>query len=456
MPLSIVLHSHMPYVEGFGTWPFGEEWLFEAMASCYLPLLDVLDERISLALTPVLLDQLAAPGVEDRFRTFCRELRPASHALDVEAAASPAEAAELERALQDYLRAADQLDALPDGGLARALEDRPGVLGGPATHPILPLCATREGVDLQLRTGLTAGQRYKGVRPLRNAGGLWLPECAYAPWLDEHLVAHGVGHVVVDLTDVTGEDRRPRDTASGLTLVPLDRPALELVWSRGGYPSGAAYRDYHHRSDRDHHPWAVDGSVYDPDRAQEQLTRDAADLARRLAARVDDGPWSVVAWDTELLGHWWYEGPLFLRAALEALDREGVELIRLDEGVERVEHAAPLEPERLGTTSWGDDRDLSTWDRPGPAGRMAWQARRAELDWVAAGGGASPERAARELLALQSSDWAFLETNQLAGPYPRERAAGHHAAFRQALDAASEPPALRHLAPHATAPDLLP
>jgi hypothetical protein len=24
--LAIVLHSHMPYVEGFGTWPFGEEW----------------------------------------------------------------------------------------------------------------------------------------------------------------------------------------------------------------------------------------------------------------------------------------------------------------------------------------------------------------------------------------------------------------------------------------------
>ena len=41
--LAIVLHTHMPYVEGFGTWPFGEEWLWEAMATCYLPLLDVLE-----------------------------------------------------------------------------------------------------------------------------------------------------------------------------------------------------------------------------------------------------------------------------------------------------------------------------------------------------------------------------------------------------------------------------
>ena len=33
--LSIVLHTHMPYVEGFGTWPFGEEWLWEAVATSY-------------------------------------------------------------------------------------------------------------------------------------------------------------------------------------------------------------------------------------------------------------------------------------------------------------------------------------------------------------------------------------------------------------------------------------
>ena len=41
--LAILLHSHMPYVEGFGTWPFGEEWLFEAVATSYIPLLEVLD-----------------------------------------------------------------------------------------------------------------------------------------------------------------------------------------------------------------------------------------------------------------------------------------------------------------------------------------------------------------------------------------------------------------------------
>src|SRR5215467_13207905 len=58
--LAIVLHTHMPYVEGFGTWPFGEEWLWEAIATSYLPLLDVLEEypgRVTLSMTPVLCDQ---------------------------------------------------------------------------------------------------------------------------------------------------------------------------------------------------------------------------------------------------------------------------------------------------------------------------------------------------------------------------------------------------------------
>ena len=84
--LAIVLHSHMPYVEGFGTWPFGEEWLWEAMASSYLPLLELLREGapLTLSLTPVLCDQLEAPGVPERFRTFLTDMRRTTHALDAE------------------------------------------------------------------------------------------------------------------------------------------------------------------------------------------------------------------------------------------------------------------------------------------------------------------------------------------------------------------------------------
>ncbi len=55
--LAIVLHSHMPYVEGFGTYPFGEEWLFDAVIRSYLPVLEIA-ERLTMTVTPVLADQL--------------------------------------------------------------------------------------------------------------------------------------------------------------------------------------------------------------------------------------------------------------------------------------------------------------------------------------------------------------------------------------------------------------
>jgi 1,4-alpha-glucan branching enzyme len=62
----------------------------------------------------------------------------------------------------------------------------------------------------------------------------------------------------------------------------------------------------------------------------------------------------------------------------------------------------------------------------------------------------------RELLALQASDWAFLVARGTAGPYPRERFAGHLAALHAALGApAAAGPGLRSLAPHLTTAALL-
>jgi 1,4-alpha-glucan branching enzyme len=83
--LAIVLHSHMPYVEGFGTWPFGEEWLWEAVACVYLPLLDVLDGTpVTLGLTPVLCDQFDAMRGDagERYLRFLRDVRAPIHAED--------------------------------------------------------------------------------------------------------------------------------------------------------------------------------------------------------------------------------------------------------------------------------------------------------------------------------------------------------------------------------------
>jgi 1,4-alpha-glucan branching enzyme len=443
--LAIVLHTHMPYVEGFGTWPFGEEWLWEAIATSYLPLLEVLDggAPVTLSLTPVLCDQLEAPGAMERCAAFLRDVRPASHALDVRAARDPAVAAELERAAGEYERALARLEAL-GLDLLGALAPHAAWTSA-ATHAVLPLLATDAGLRLQVRTGIAAHRARFG----EWRGGLWLPECAHAPWLDPLLGSESVRAVCVELTDVLGlgDERhlRPIASGSGPLLVPIDRALIDLVWGPRGYPAGAAYRDSHRLTERRHNPWANDGAVYDPARALGQARTDAADFVAHARERLRGGGLAVCALDTELLGHWWHEGPLWLAAVVEACAEQGVELMRLDDALAECEPAPrPAGVDRV--TTWGTPRDLSTWSGPAVAD-LAWRARAAELRCLREGERV-PARALRELLAAQASDWAFLVTRDSAGPYPRERFDGHLARLRQALERGSdEEQRLRNLAP---------
>lgn len=450
--LAIVLHSHMPYVEGFGTWPFGEEWLFEAAAMVYTPLLKVLDrpggERVTLSVTPVLADQLGAVGVHERLLSFLRDLRVTTHALDAEgcrATGEPALGDEVERAGRDYADAADALEALGDGGLAAALF-RHAAWTSSATHAVLPLVATDAGVRLQLRAGIESHRARRG--DLGWGGGFWLPECAHAPWLHPLLEEAGVHATCVDFTDVLPGVRAPLATSDGPLLVPLDRETIELVWSPGGYPAAGAYRDSHRRTTHHHNPWANDGAVYDRDRARAQAAADARDFVQRVQERTADGSLSVCALDTELLGHHWYEGLDWLSAVLEESDRAGLEILPLDTAAHAV---APVKaPDDLPPTSWGEPRTLWTWDGPQVAD-LAFSTRDAELRTLrAALDGTLDHRAVRELLALQSSDWAFLATRDISGPYPRERATAHLAALDAALAApGTAAPDVRALAPFA-------
>jgi 1,4-alpha-glucan branching enzyme len=226
-------------------------------------------------------------------------------------------------------------------------------------------------------------------------------------------------------------------------LVPIDRASLELVWSDGGYPGAAAYADTHRLTARRHRAWSNDGAPYDPARAAAQVRADAEDFASRIAERIAGGGLCVVAMDTELLGDWWPEGVDWLAAALDACESRGVPVVPLDRalaGADPVEAPAALPP-----TSWGHPRDLTTWSAPA-AGGLAWRQRAAELR--ALGSRDPGDRALRELLALQSSDWAFLVTHGTAGPYPGERFEGHAEAFAAALaDPGGLAPELRGLAP---------
>ncbi len=446
----------MPYVEGFGTWPFGEEWLWEAIATSYLPLLDVLaapgGERVTLSITPVLADQLEVPGALERCLRFLQTIRPESHRLDVEELAAAGHrqlAAELERSAAEYAAAAERLHAVTaSGGLLAALAPHASWTSS-ATHAILPLLATNAGVLLQVQAGVASHRRRFGGWH----GGFWLPECAHAPWLDELLEEAGVAATCVELTGVfgLGDDRhlRPLVAIDGPVLWPLDRSIIALVWGADGYPSRGPYRDSHRHTTHRHHVWCNDGGPYDHAAALEQARADAAEFVARVRRRIAGGGVCVCALDTELLGHWWYEGVHWLAAVLEESARQGLALTTLDDALDR--HEPVPAPASLPVSSWGDGGDLRTWSGP-QVSELAWTARAAELR-LAAMAGRPPERALRELLALQSSDWAFLHTRATAGDYPLQRARAHHDALKRAMAGDAElaaEPALRGLAPDLT------
>jgi 1,4-alpha-glucan branching enzyme len=259
--LAIVLHSHMPYVEGFGTYPFGEEWLFDAVVRSYLPVLEVAD-RLTMTVTPVLADQLEDEGTRERLRRFLVEWRIGAAEADVEEV--PAECRDAcEAELARYRRALELLDEA--GGdplrLFREAEKsrRVALATSAATHAVLPLLATREGLRLQLDTGIRSHRRRFGWD-----GGFWLPECAYVPGLEWRLAEHGIEWFCVDQSahEEPLEALAPIATEAGPVALPIDWEAVQLLWSLDGYPSDLAHAQFAGKSLRGGRLWRVGGGAY--------------------------------------------------------------------------------------------------------------------------------------------------------------------------------------------------
>ena len=80
------LHSHIPYVLSHGVWPHGTDWLNEAAAETYLPLLKIIDEleeegikaSFTVGITPVLAEMLAHPHFLEQFEGYLEQKRQAA------------------------------------------------------------------------------------------------------------------------------------------------------------------------------------------------------------------------------------------------------------------------------------------------------------------------------------------------------------------------------------------
>jgi 1,4-alpha-glucan branching enzyme len=435
----LVLHSHLPWLPHHGTWPVGEEWLYQAWAHSYLPVVELLHrlaeegrrDVLTLGVTPVLAAQLDDPYAlrachdwlgnwqlraqfaattwrEPMLRDLAAaEFRAAAHALE-----------QFETRWRHGL--SPLLRSLTDSGVVE-------LLGGPATHPFQPLL--RQDVRrFALRTGLDDA----ALRVGRAPAGIWAPECGYAPGMESDYQAEGVRPV----------------GSSDVLCFGRDLEVTYRVWSpKAGYPGDAAYRDFHtfdHPSGLK--PSRVTGKhvpphekkPYDPALAAAAVRRHARDFTdtvvarlRSLRARHGRPGLVVAAYDTELYGHWWHEGPAWLEAVLRALPEAGVRVTTLRGAIEAGHVGEPVD---LPASSWGSGKDWRVWDGEQVSDLVnAGAALQEELLAVPPVPYRDPVRdqLVREALLTLSSDWAFMVTKDSAADYARRRAKVHGDRFAE-------------------------
>ena len=384
---AIVLHTHLPWLAHHGSWPVGEEWLYQSWATSYLPVAAMLrrlaDEGrrdlLTLGVTPVLAAQLDDPYCLQEFHTWLgfwsvRAQSMAARRSPEDRATGAYEFAQAQQALADFddewrHGASPVLRALSDSG---AVE----LLGGPASHPFQPLLddrVARFALDTGLDDAAAAAGRAAGghlgprvrlparprarLRPGRRAAlprrradaARRRPRHRRGPDRGQHrrgrLRPRPRGHLpgVVPAQGLPGRPLVPRLPHVRPRLRPQARPRHLAQHARPrqgpvrpGPRGGAGPRD----------------------------AADFVDVVRRrllhLADQRDGRPGLVVAaYDTELFGHWWHEGPAFLEQVLRLLPEAGVRVTTLRGAIEAGHVEGRVD---LGPGSWGSGKDWRVWD----------------------------------------------------------------------------------------------
>jgi 1,4-alpha-glucan branching enzyme len=478
----LVLHSHLPYFRKAGKWPFGEENLFEAIVGTYLPLITALESlvaegirpRVTIGITPILAEQLADPYLQDEFVSWARRMARVSREDEVRFTATDEpgladlarwHATEYETALADFQRLGSDL-LVP----FRQLQEQGAVelITSAATHCFSPLLGPHQALQAQYAQGVATHERHFGVKPQ----GFWLPECAYRPGIGDAIDEAGLRYFFVESTAIEGG--KPAGPALGLyanlpivaeplpetglsTLEPYQVAGSQVtvlgrhrdvgyqVWSQHtGYPGDGVYREFHKKHEHSgNRYWRLTGRdvelgdklPYDPAIAKAHVELQAEHFVTVLndhlrAYHEETGRQGVltVPFDTELFGHWWYEGVDWLKAVWRRLAQDPnvrpmsvSQALAMQPAVRRIE--LPAE------TSWGAGGTYFVWNNPDVA--PMWPViHAAEAEMVALAtefaDATGPlamalTQAARELVLLESSDWPFLVTTGQAAEWAQGR-----------------------------------
>jgi 1,4-alpha-glucan branching enzyme len=520
--LVLILHTHLPYVLHHGKWPHGSDWLCEAAAECYIPIInecnalmeDGIRPNITISLSPVVVEQLADAEFAAIFNAYLDEKIEAAES-DIEYFAErPQEAlyTPLARFWRDWYAARkDDFNNRYNADLVaafRALMDSGAVAlqTAGATHGYFPLLSRDESIDAQLGVAMENHERHFGARPR----GVWMPECAYRPcyyWrppvpspyapegmrkgVEQLIASHGLEYTVVDSHLTRGGrplglyagrigpgnpaaagssgDRTTRflplddsrsvydlyricstgDPDAGMTSIfTRDARTTLQVWSGVyGYPGDPEYLEFHKKHHNSgHRYWRVtdsqidlaDKRPYHPERTDERIAMQAAHFAtlvenelRRFRMETGREGTLTAPFDTELFGHWWFEGPRFLGELLRILASRGV--VRASNAPEELDRRDPRTIIQIPEGSWGEGGGHNVWLNDETA--WTWpliyelEARFSELlAWHDAEVPLATRlltQIARENLLLQASDWQFLITTASAADYASERFIEH-------------------------------
>jgi 1,4-alpha-glucan branching enzyme len=451
----LVLHSHLPWLPHHGSWPVGEEWLYQAWAHSYLPVIDLVrrfaDEGrrdvLTLGVTPVLAAQLDDPYSLRTFHEWLGhwQLRAvqASTLWREDPLLRELGAAEHRAAL----RATETLETQWRHGFSpilRSLVDSQTLelLGGPLTHPFQPL------LDQRIRTfALRSGLDDTALRIGHRPAGIWAPECGYAPGMEADYAAAGVERFLVDGPSLRGSTSAARTVGSSdVVCFGRDLEVTYRVWSpKASYPGHANYRDFHTWAHEvgvkpsrvtGQHVASQDKAPYDPALAADTLRVHIKDFVetvvtrlRRLRAHDGREAMVVAAYDTELFGHWWHEGPAWLEGILRALPEAGVRVTTLRGALEAGHLGPPID---LPASSWGSGKDWRVWDGEQVADMVQDNAAlQQQMLALEPGPFRDPalDLAVNEAMLALSSDWAFMVTKDSAADYARRRAELHTGRF---------------------------
>ncbi len=262
----------------------------------------------------------------------------------------------------------------------------------------------------------------------------------------KHVVPFDGGGHAAGANGGTFEPYLVRD--SDVAVIGRNRVVGEQVWAAAvGYPGDGNYREFH-KKDAAHglQYWRVTDThtdiaykePYEPYHAGQRVEEHAKHFVWLLEQELRDfegkhGKQGFIAsaYDTELFGHWWFEGVDWLKRVLTLLaEHEEIELTTASEWLEA---HPPDKVIDLPESSWGHTGTHITWINPETT--WMWSAvyaaeRRMEglVDRYPSaydGTWEALNQAARELVLLEASDWEFLYTTGQARQYSTDQFSEH-------------------------------